>query len=66
MKAIFISIFPKLIDSLTQNGVISRALEKTIINYEIINPIDFLEKNERVDDKPYGGGPGMLMRSDPL
>ena len=66
MKVFFISIFPELIDSLTKNGVIKNALEKSIIEYEILNPIDFLKGKERVDDKPYGGGPGMLMKAQPL
>ena len=66
MKVFFISIFPELIDSLTKNGVIKNALEKSIIEYEILNPLDFLKGKERVDDKPYGGGPGMLMKAQPL
>jgi tRNA (guanine37-N1)-methyltransferase len=66
LKVFFISIFPELIDSLTKNGVIKNALEKSIIEYEILNPLDFLKGKERVDDKPYGGGPGMLMKAQPL
>ena len=66
MKAVFVTIFPELIESFFSVGVINKALDESIINFEVVNPIKFLKNNERLDDAPYGGGPGMLFRSEPL
>ena len=66
MKAVFVSIFPELIESFFSVGVINKASEESILDYDIVNPIKFLKKNERLDDAPYGGGPGMLIRTEPL
>ena len=66
MKAVFVTIFPELIESFFSVGVINKALDESIINFEVVNPIKFLKNNERLDDAPYGGGPGMLIRSEPL
>lgn len=62
-KIWFITLFPEIIRSYFQHGVISRAS-----NYlEIVNPADFSEKGRKgVDSAPYGGGPGMVMRADVL
>ena len=66
MKAVFISIFPELIESFFSVGVINKASKESILDYDTVNPIKFLKKNERLDDSPYGGGPGMLIRTEPL
>ena len=64
MKAVFVTIFPELIESFFSVGVINKALDESIINFEVVNPIKFLKNSERLDDAPYGGGPGMLFRSE--
>ncbi len=62
-----ISIFPKMFDALTQNGITERAFNENRWNLNCINPRDFVEKNYRsVDDRPYGGGAGMVMQAPPL
>ena len=66
MKAVFISIFPELIESFFSVGVINKASKESILDYDTVNPIKFLKKNERLDDASYGGGPGMLIRTEPL
>ena len=66
MKAVFVSIFPELIESFFSVGVINKASKDLILDYDTVNPIKFLKKNERLDDAPYGGGPGMLIRTEPL
>ena len=66
MKAVFISIFPELIESFFSAGVINKASKESILDYDTVNPIKFLKKNERLDDASYGGGPGMLIRTEPF
>jgi tRNA (guanine37-N1)-methyltransferase len=48
-------------------GIVGRALNQEAIKLNCINPRDFsLDKHQTVDDKPYGGGPGMVMKYEPL
>lgn len=67
MKFAIISIFPEMFSALTDFGVISRGVEQGKISLEFINPRDFTTDNyRRVDDRPFGGGPGMVMMAEPL
>ena len=61
-----ISIFPEIVNNFIQYGVLKRGQEKSLINIESINLRDFSDKNGYVDDKPYGGGPGMVLQAQPL
>ncbi|MFN8769477.1 MAG: tRNA (guanosine(37)-N1)-methyltransferase TrmD [Neisseriaceae bacterium] len=62
-----ISIFPGMFDSITKFGVTSRAFENNICYLNFNNPRDFTnDPYKRVDDKPFGGGPGMVMNVEPL
>ena len=62
-----ISIFPGMIKSFTQYGLIAKAIEKGIINVECFNLREFsFNKHDKVDDRPFGGGDGMLMTPQPL
>ena len=62
-----ISLFPEMFKAITESGVISRAVKRSLIEIEVWNPRDFAyDKYKTVDDKPYGGGPGMLMKVQPL
>ena len=62
-----VSLFPEMFQALTHYGITRRAIEKGILKVEIWNPRDFaLDRHKTVDDKPYGGGPGMLMKVEPL
>lgn len=62
-----ISLFPEMFDAVTRHGITARALEKKIYGVNVINPRDFTQDNHKtVDDRPYGGGPGMVMLAEPL
>lgn len=62
-----VSLFPEMFSAITEQGVTGRAVRNGIINFNCWNPRDFtLDKYKTVDDRPYGGGPGMLMMVEPL
>lgn len=62
-----ISLLPHYFDSLTQEGVIARAYQKGLWSINVYNPRDFSDSlNKRIDDRPYGGGPGMVINYEPL
>ena len=66
MKIGVITLFPEMFDSL-HYGVVGRAIEKALITLEFYNPRDYTtDPNRRIDDRPYGGGPGMVMQYQPL
>lgn len=61
-----ISLFPEMFDAI-RHGITGRAIDKGLIDLAITNPRDFTQdKHKTVDDRPYGGGPGMLMKVQPL
>ena len=67
MKFDVISLFPEMFDAITKHGITNRALDKKIYSLQVINPRDFTQDNHKtVDDRPYGGGPGMVMLAEPL
>jgi tRNA (guanine37-N1)-methyltransferase len=56
-----------MFDAVTEYGVTGRAVKKELLQLEFWNPRDFAtDKHHTVDDRPYGGGPGMLMKVEPL
>ncbi|MCB5190541.1 tRNA (guanosine(37)-N1)-methyltransferase TrmD [Methylobacillus arboreus] len=62
-----VTLFPEMFDALTRFGITSRAQERGIYELALWNPRDFTSDNYRtVDDRPYGGGPGMVMLAEPL
>jgi len=62
-----VTIFPDMISGFIGGSIIKRASEKKIVEFRFINPRDFTTDNHRtVDDRPYGGGPGMVMKPEPL
>ncbi|KZN14979.1 tRNA (guanosine(37)-N1)-methyltransferase TrmD [Marinomonas sp. TW1] len=67
MKVSVISLFPEMFQAITQYGVTGRAIKSGLVEVDYINPRDFTQdKHKTVDDRPYGGGPGMLMKVQPL
>ena len=67
MKFNIITIFPKIFSSYLNEGILKRAINKKIISLKTINLRDYTEdKHKTVDDTPYGGGAGMLLKIDPL
>lgn len=62
-----VSLFPEMFNAITQQGVTGRAINRGLIDFNCWNPRDFTtDKYKTVDDRPYGGGPGMLMMVEPL
>lgn len=61
-----ISVFPEIVNDFIQYGVLKRGQDKSLINIKSINLRDFSDKNGYVDDKPYGGGAGMVLQAQPL
>ncbi|SEI46534.1 tRNA (guanine37-N1)-methyltransferase [Allopseudospirillum japonicum] len=62
-----VSLFPQMFAAVTEYGVTGKAVEKGLLEVEFWNPRDFTQDRHRtVDDRPYGGGPGMLMKVEPL
>ena len=67
MRFDVVSLFPDLIVSAASYGVTGKAIEKGIVALSVWNPRDYTKDNHRtVDDRPYGGGPGMVMKYEPL
>ena len=62
-----ISLFPEMFKAITEFGVTGRAVKQDLLQVRCWNPRDFThDKHKTVDDRPYGGGPGMLMMVQPL
>ena len=67
MKLAVVTIFPQMFDAVIENGISARALDKGALKVSLWNPRDFTEDRHRtVDDRPYGGGAGMLLNPEPL
>jgi tRNA (guanine37-N1)-methyltransferase len=67
MKFKVITLFPENLSLSLDYGVIGKAQKEKIIDIEYVNPRNYCQKNNRsVDDKPYGGGPGMVIKAEPL
>jgi len=62
-----LTLFPEFFDVLKNFSIIGRALEKELFSFNAVNIRDFSkDKHKRVDDYPYGGGPGMVMKPEPI
>lgn len=62
-----VSLFPEMFRAIADSGITGRAVKKGLIEQEFWNPRDFTDAAyRRVDDRPYGGGPGMVMLIEPL
>lgn len=67
MRIDLVSLFPEFVAQLAGHGVVGRAQERALLALHGWNPRDHAEGNyRRVDDRPFGGGPGMVMLIDPL
>ncbi|HTE13943.1 MAG TPA: tRNA (guanosine(37)-N1)-methyltransferase TrmD [Burkholderiales bacterium] len=67
MQIDVVTLFPKMFDAITESGVTGRARERRAYQFLPWNPRDFAANTHRtVDDRPYGGGPGMVMMAEPL
>ena len=67
MRFDVISLFPEYVNQCLKVGVVGRAFERAIAQLHTWNPRDFTHDNyRRIDERPFGGGPGMVMMADPL
>lgn len=67
MRIDVVSLFPEFVAQLAGHGVVGRAIERELLSLHGWNPRDHAEGSyRRVDDRPFGGGPGMVMLIDPL
>jgi tRNA (guanine37-N1)-methyltransferase len=67
MRIDVVTLFPELVQHASRFGVTGRALARGLWRLEVWNPRDYATDNHRtVDDRPYGGGPGMVMLGEPL
>lgn len=67
MKFNLITLFPEFFDSPLSHGLMGKAVEKDIVSFNRIDPRSYTEDRHRsVDDRPYGGGPGMVMFVEPI
>ena len=64
MKIGLITLLPEMFAALSDYGICGRATRDGIVEINLVNPRDFTaDKHRTVDDKPFGGGPGMLMKN---
>jgi len=67
MKFSVLSIFPQIIESFLTEGLLQKAIDKKLITVNLYDLRKFADnKHKKVDDRPYGGGPGMVMAPQPL
>ncbi len=67
MRFDIVTLFPDFFSSTVSSGLLGKALAKQIAEVNLVNPRDFTtDKHHKVDDEPYGGGVGMLMKPEPI
>jgi len=67
MKIDVISLFPPMFEAVTAHGISGRAIKNGLLTLRLWNPRDYTDDRHRsVDDRPYGGGPGMVMMAEPI
>lgn len=67
MKINIVTLFPEMFDGTLGHSIIKRAIKEDILTIERINPRDFTDdKHNTVDDYPFGGGPGMVLKPEPI
>ena len=67
MRIDVITLFPELVEQVISCGVVGRAADQALLQLQCWNPRDYTtDRHRTVDDRPYGGGPGMLMKVQPL
>jgi tRNA (guanine37-N1)-methyltransferase len=67
MRIVVVTLFPEFFEHAMRFGVLGRALERGVLAVETVNPRQFTtDVHKTVDDRPYGGGPGMVLKAEPL
>ena len=67
MRIVVVTLFPEFVEHALGFGVLGRALERGVLAVDTVNPRQFAtDVHKTVDDRPYGGGPGMVLKAEPL
>jgi len=67
MQINFLTIFPEYFSNILDSSILKRAQQKQLVKYQVINLRDFAQdKHHTTDDRPFGGGPGMVMMIEPI
>ncbi len=67
MRIVVVTLFPEFVEHALQFGVLGRAIERGVLAVGTVNPRQYATDPHRtVDDRPYGGGPGMVLKAEPL
>ena len=67
MRIDVLTIFPKMFDAVLGESIVKRALKKGVAEINVVDLRDFTkDKHRKVDNKPFGGGPGMVMNAEPF
>lgn len=67
LRIAVLTLFPEMFQAITQSGITRRAIDQGLVDFDCFNPREFTkDKHRTVDDRPFGGGPGMVMRVEPL
>ncbi|MBP7106845.1 MAG: tRNA (guanosine(37)-N1)-methyltransferase TrmD, partial [Spirochaetia bacterium] len=67
MRIKLLSLFPEILEAYFSASIMKRAVAKGLISYELVNIRDYaFDRHRKCDDEVFGGGPGMLMKPEPL
>jgi tRNA (guanine37-N1)-methyltransferase len=67
VRIVVVTLFPEFVEQAIRYGVLGRALERGVLEVRTINPRQYAtDVHKTVDDRPYGGGPGMVLKAEPL
>lgn len=67
MKFTILTLFPEIVEAFFSSSIMKKAVDKGLIEYNLVNIRDFaLDKHRTCDDAPYGGGAGMVLKTEPL
>jgi tRNA (guanine37-N1)-methyltransferase len=67
VKIVVVTLFPEFVEQAVCFGVLGRAIERGVLEVRTVNPRQFAtDVHKTVDDRPYGGGPGMVLKAEPL
>lgn len=67
LRIAVVTLFPPMLEAVTGHGIVQRAIQRGLLAVEGVNPRDFArDSHKTVDDRPFGGGPGMVMKVETL
>lgn len=67
LDIVYVSLFPEMVLNASRYSMLAKAEQKELVRFSAVNPRDFAPlPHRKVDDSPYGGGPGMVMKPEPL